>query len=153
MSSAMKSISVINGPNLNLLGTRQPHIYGSTTLQEIEAQIREAAATRGYEIRSFQSNSEGALIDEIQTAQKHCTGMIINAGAYTHTSIGIADALHSFSGPIVEVHLSNIFAREQFRRHSYISPVAAGVISGFGAASYALALEALITLLARGTEK
>lgn len=142
-----KQILLLNGPNLNLLGERNPDIYGKETLADIEKRLAEKAKTCGLTVRAIQSNSEGALIDAVHQARKDCAGMIINPGAYSHTSIALRDAVETFSGPIVEVHLSNIYKREAFRHHSYISPLAAGVICGLGPQGYDLALEALLRLL------
>ncbi|UCE87895.1 MAG: type II 3-dehydroquinate dehydratase [Deltaproteobacteria bacterium] len=140
-------ILVVHGPNLNLLGTREPEIYGTTTLEEIDAMLRERAKASRAEIESFQSNHEGALIDRIQQAGSRIEGLLINPGALTHTSVALRDALAALAVPIVEVHLSNIHRREAFRRHSYVSDVALGVITGFGAQSYSLGLEALLDAL------
>lgn len=137
------TLFILNGPNLNLLGTREPGVYGSTTLAEIEADCRQAAEKLSLAVDFRQSNKEGELVDWIQEAGQAARGIIINPGAYTHTSIALADALAAVGLPTAEVHLSNIFAREPFRRHSYVSPVAVGVITGFGATGYILALEAL----------
>lgn len=138
-----KSVLVLNGPNLNLLGTREPEIYGATTLADIETKCRDLAGSLDLKIDFFQSNHEGELIDAIhQSAGRH-NGIIFNAGAYTHTSVALHDALKGVALPCVEVHLSNTFAREEFRHNSYISPVALGVICGFGITSYLLALQAL----------
>lgn len=142
------TIFVLNGPNLNLLGTREPAIYGTTTLAEIETGLRERGKAIGFEIVFRQSNHEGVLVDWIQEARQSATGLIINAGAYTHTSIALRDALAALDVPIVEVHLSNLFRREDFRRHSHISPMALGLICGFGAHGYWLALDALSEKLA-----
>ena len=139
----MTSILILNGPNLNLLGTRQPEVYGHTTLADIEALCAEKAAGLGVSISFHQSNSEGAMIDLIHAARGTHDGIILNAGAYTHTSIAIMDALSSVALPVVELHLSNIHSREEFRHRSFVAPVALGVICGFGAAGYPLALEAL----------
>ena len=139
----MSSILVLNGPNLNLLGTRQPEVYGSTTLADIEKLCRAEASDLGLEIDFMQSNYEGALIDAIHGAKGVHAGLIINAGAYTHSSIAIMDAVHSVALPVVEVHLSNTSSREDFRHQSYLSKAATGVIAGFGAASYTLAVRAL----------
>lgn len=143
----MTSILILNGPNLNLLGTRQPEVYGATTLKDIEAMCREHAARRNAELEFAQSNCEGALIDHIHAAKGRHRGIILNAGAYTHTSIALMDAIASVELPVVELHLSNVHAREEFRHHSYIAKVAVGVICGFGAAGYPLAMDALLTHL------
>ncbi|MEP5152490.1 type II 3-dehydroquinate dehydratase [Planktotalea sp.] len=134
-------VLILNGPNLNLLGTRQPEVYGSTTLSDIEAMCR--AHAPNADITFEQSNHEGVMIDTIHSAKATQDGIILNAGAYTHTSVALHDALASVELPCVEVHLSNIHAREAFRHHSYIAPVALGQIAGFGAQSYTLALDAL----------
>ena len=136
-------IFVLNGPNLNLLGTREPDIYGSATLADVESDCRKAAEKLGFEIDFRQSNKEGDLVDWIQEAGRSAKGIVINPGAYSHTSIAIHDALAGVAIPAIEVHISNIFARERFRRHSYVSPVAAGVISGLGPYGYTMALDAL----------
>ena len=145
-------IAVLNGPNLNLLGQREPDIYGRTTLPEIEAMVREAARTHAVEIDWFQSNHEGALVDRIQAARSDGTRFIvINPAAYTHTSVAIRDALAGVALPFIEVHLSNIHRREPFRHHSYLSDLAVGVICGLGANGYRLAVRhALESLGAAG---
>jgi 3-dehydroquinate dehydratase-2 len=143
MVTRMTSILILNGPNLNLLGTRQPEVYGHTTLADIEALCMDAAKSLGCSMAFEQSNSEGALIDAIHAARGKYDGIILNAGAYTHTSIALMDALASVEIPTIEVHLSNIHAREEFRHTSYISKVALGVICGFGVKGYPLALKAL----------
>lgn len=134
---------LVNGPNLNLLGTRQPEVYGATTLSEIEAAVTAVAADFGFAVRAVQSNHEGALIDAIHAARGECAGIIINPGAYSHTSIAIRDALSSVDLPVVEVHLSNIYAREEFRHHSFVSGVADAVIAGAGPAGYEYAVRYL----------
>jgi len=140
-------ILLIHGPNLNMLGTREPEVYGRLTLDEINAKVNKLGEENGAEIRAFQSNSEGALIDAIQDAVKWADGIVINPGAYTHYSYAIRDALSSVHLPTVEVHLSNIHAREEFRNHSVISPVVAGCIAGFGIRSYTCGILALIGIL------
>jgi len=139
----MKTVYVLNGPNLNLLGAREPSTYGTATLADIEAQLRALAQARGAKIEFRQSNSEGDLVSWIQEAGQAGAPVILNAGAYTHTSIAIHDAIRGAKAEVIEVHLSNTHARENFRHHSYISPVAKGVILGFGARSYELALQSL----------
>ena len=136
-------ILVLHGPSLNLLGTREPEIYGHQTLDDINAAIKAHAQTLGLSVDCRQSNHEGQLIDWVHGARGTAQGLIINAGAYTHTSIALADAVTAVSLPLVEVHLSNIFAREAFRHHSWLSPIAIGLICGFGAQGYLLALDAL----------
>jgi len=140
-------VLVVHGPNLNLLGTREPEIYGSTALEEIHAELASAAKAWGAELEFFQSNHEGALIDRIQEAHSWADGVLINPGGLTHTSVSLRDALVATRLPVVEVHLSNVFAREEFRQRSLVSPIAVGVISGFGPLSYRLGLEALLARL------
>ena len=135
---------LLNGPNLNLLGQREPGIYGSGTLASIEDGLRQEAAAAGAELDCFQSHFEGALVDRIHRAMGTSQGILINAGAYTHTSIALRDALLGVAIPYVELHLSNTHARESFRHHSYLADRAVGVVSGFGALSYSLALQGLI---------
>jgi len=134
---------VINGPNLNMLGVREPGIYGAQGLDEINAGLETLAAELGVAVEFFQSNSEGELVSAVQGALGRAKGIVLNAGAYTHTSVALRDAISAVGLPVVEVHLSNVHAREEFRHHSYLAPVALGVIAGFGAESYSLALRAL----------
>jgi len=141
-------VFVLNGPNLNMLGRREPEIYGATTLPEIEAKCRSAGESLGLAIDFRQTNQEGLLVDWIQEAAEKAKGVVINPGAYTHTSVALRDAVRGAGIPVIEVHLSNIFARESFRRHSHVSPVAVGVICGFGPQGYLLALEAMKGLIA-----
>jgi 3-dehydroquinate dehydratase II len=142
-----KTIYVLNGPNLNLLGTREPEIYGSTSLEEIHAELGSVAKAWDAELEFFQSNHEGALIDRIQEASSWADGILINPAGLSHMSVSLRDALAATRLPVIEVHLSNIFAREEFRRHSTISAVAVGVVSGLGPIGYRLALEALLERL------
>lgn len=139
----MTSILIVNGPNLNLLGTRQPEVYGAKTLSDVEALCRKTAERLGATVRFFQSNHEGALIDEIHAARSQDDGIVLNAGAYSHTSIALHDAILSAQVPTIEVHVSNIHAREPFRHRSFITPAAIGMISGLGIFGYALAVEAM----------
>ena len=143
----MTSILILNGPNLNLLGTREPGIYGHTTLADIEADCQAHAQAAGVALRCVQSNHEGVLVDEIQGAKGSHDGIILNAGAYTHTSIALADAISAVGLPTIELHISNIHAREGFRSKSYIAPVALGQICGLGTPGYIVALEAMIAHL------
>jgi 3-dehydroquinate dehydratase-2 len=138
-----RRLLLVNGPNLNLLGTREPDIYGTVTLADIEKLATATAAEFGLDLRAVQSNHEGALIDEIHHARLDCCGVVINAGALTHTSLAIADALSAVDLPVAEVHLSNIHRRESFRHHSYISAVAEMVVVGAGAEGYAVAVRHL----------
>lgn len=137
-------IAVLNGPNLNLLGQREPEVYGRTSLAEIEAMVRQAAGPLGAEVDWFQTNHEGALVDAVQGLRGRADGALINAAALTHSSLALRDALLAVRVPFVELHLSNIFAREPERRHSVIADLAVGMITGFGAQSYLLALQALV---------
>ncbi|MCC6304442.1 MAG: type II 3-dehydroquinate dehydratase [Rhodobacteraceae bacterium] len=143
-----KTVWILNGPNLNLLGRRQPEIYGRETLADVEAACRVLGEGLGLEVRLFQSNHEGAIVEEIHAAREAAHGIVINAGAYTHTSIAILDALNAFAGPVIEVHISNVHRREAFRHHSYIALRADGVIAGLGTEGYAAALRRMATLLA-----
>lgn len=138
------SILVLHGPNLNLLGQREPGVYGSVTLDQINHLLEQLGHSLQADVSTLQSNHEGVLVDAIHEARGRHEGILINAGAYTHTSVAIRDALAGVALPTVEVHLSNIYRREEFRHHSYIAPVAIGQISGFGAQSYCLGLQALI---------
>jgi 3-dehydroquinate dehydratase-2 len=145
--SARFKILVLHGPNLNLLGIREPGVYGSTTLEGINLALTALAAELCVELKILQSNHEGTLVDAIQGAMGECQGILINPAAYTHTSVAIRDAVAAVALPTVEVHLSNIHAREAFREHSYLAPVAVGQISGFGADSYLLGLRGLVKRL------
>lgn len=138
--------AVINGPNLNLLGEREPHIYGSTTLADLEKSCAPVADELGCELTWFQSNHEGGIIDELQRIRGEVRGIVINAAAYTHTSIAIRDAVASLSVPFIEVHISNVHTREAFRHHSYLSEFASGVIVGCGTQGYELAVRRLVAL-------
>jgi 3-dehydroquinate dehydratase-2 len=146
---ARKPVLVLNGPNLNMLGKRQPKIYGRETLADVEKACRVEAARLGLAIEFAQSNHEGVLVDLIQAARDKNSAIVINAGAYTHTSVALLDALNAAELPAVEVHISNIYKRESFRHHSYISPAAVGVIAGLGTQGYLVALQALARLLKR----
>ena len=139
----MKKIAIINGPNLNLLGVREPGVYGSTSMESYFAELRQRFEGRA-ELTYFQSNCEGAIIDEIHRVGFSAAGIVLNAGAYTHTSIAIADAIRAVSAPVVEVHISNVHKREEFRSRSMLSGACLGVIRGFGLDSYRLAIEALL---------
>lgn len=144
------TVFVLNGPNLNMLGVREPSIYGGKTLEEIGGDCVAAGEAIGLAVDFRQTNHEGELVDWIQEAASRAEGVVLNPGAYTHTSVAIHDAIRAAGRPVIEVHLSNIFAREAFRHHSYVSPVAAGVICGLGPAGYILALDALRHLIAKG---
>ncbi len=148
----MIKILVLHGPNLNMLGTREPEIYGKTTLEQINDKLRGLAANLNSEVETFQSNSEGELIDMIQKKSSSIDGLIINFGAYTHYSIALRDAISGASKPTIEVHLSNIYARELFRHRSVTAPVCRGMITGLGWRGYLLALEALVGLIQDGEE-
>jgi 3-dehydroquinate dehydratase II len=149
LPSAESSIMVLHGPNLNLLGLREPGIYGASTLLEIDSHLAELGKSLKVEVSSFQSNHEGMLVDAIHAARDRHQGLLINAAAYTHTSVAIRDAIAAVQIPTVEVHLSNIYKREEFRHHSYLAPLVIGQISGFGANSYYLGLRALVSYLGR----
>ena len=140
-------VVILNGPNLNLLGKRQPEIYGHDTLADVEAECRRVGAELGLAIEFRQSNREYELIDWIHDARERAAAIVINPAAFTHTSVAILDALHAFDGPIIEVHISNVHSREEFRRHSYVSGVASGVIVGCGTQGYTLALRRIATLV------
>ncbi|MET1034598.1 MAG: type II 3-dehydroquinate dehydratase [Arthrobacter sp.] len=142
-----RKILVLNGPNLNLLGTREPAIYGNQTLADVEELCREAAAGAGFGLGFLQSNHEGVLIDALHAARGEAAGIVLNPGAFTHTSVAIADAISGIGLPVVEVHISNVHRREPFRHHSYVSPVAAAVIVGAGTNGYRLAIHHLASLV------
>lgn len=140
-------VLILHGPNLNLLGVREPGVYGAVSLAEIEVRLTRLAAELGAEVEFFQSNSEGALVDRVQAAWGHCDGIVINPAAYTHTSIALRDALLATALPFVEVHLSNVYARESFRQKSLLADAACGTVCGFGPASYELGLRGLVAHL------
>ncbi len=146
----MPKILILNGPNLNLLGQREPEIYGYETLKDIEALCLERGSQHGLEIAFIQSNHEGVLIDQMQASRGDCQAMILNAGALTHSSVALLDAVRGIDIPVIEVHLSNPYARESYRRRSYLSPAAYGVICGFGSQSYLLALDAVAKIVMQG---
>ena len=143
----IKKLYILNGPNLNLLGTREPEKYGHTSLENVKSLCNEKCISNELDLHFFQSNFEGEIIDEIHKANNNACGIIINAGALTHTSIGILDALTIFDGPKIEIHITNVYAREDFRHKSFISPVATGIIAGLGVNSYILAIEAIKELI------
>jgi len=140
-------VFVLNGPNLNLLGKRQPHIYGHETLADVEAECRKTGAAEGLDIRFHQSNREYEIIDWVHEAREIAGGIVINPAAFTHTSVAILDALNTFEGPVIEVHISNVHKREAFRHHSYVSLRADGVIAGLGTQGYTLALQRVARLI------
>ena len=140
-------ILVVNGPNLNLLGTREPDVYGTLTLEKINEELVLYSQSLGVEIEFFQSNIEGEIVDKIQQSRSDCQGIVINPAAYTHTSVAIRDVIAAVDMPAIEVHISNIHKREEFRKHSYIAPVCIGQIAGFGLDSYKLGLEAIVNFL------
>jgi 3-dehydroquinate dehydratase II len=143
-----KTVYVLNGPNLNLLGTREPETYGRATLEDVEKLCREAARRHGFEVKFRQSNHEGEIVGSIQEAgAAGAAGIVINAGAYTHTSVAIRDAIAAVEVPVIEVHISNVFARERFRHRSHIAPVAKASLCGFGVDGYALAIDGLAALI------
>ena len=144
-----RQITLLNGPNLNMLGQRQPEIYGRETLADVEKVCANIAAAAGFNLDARQSNHEGQLVDWIQAARDASEGIVINPGAYSHTSIAILDALNAFDGPVLEVHVSSIHRRESFRHHSYVTQRAEGVIAGFGVQGYELAMQRMVTLLQR----
>ncbi|MEQ9326443.1 MAG: type II 3-dehydroquinate dehydratase [Rhodospirillales bacterium] len=143
-----KMIYILNGPNLNLLGKREPNIYGHETLQDVEANCRKTGQSLGLDCRLMQSNHEGQIVDWVHEAREQAAGIIINPAALTHTSVAVLDALNTFEGPVLEVHISNVHKRESFRHHSYVSLRAEGVIAGFGVQGYELAMRRMATLLA-----
>jgi 3-dehydroquinate dehydratase-2 len=147
----MRRVLVLNGPNLNLLGQREPELYGRTTLADVEALCQAAGARLGLEVDCRQSNHEGVLVDWVQAARGAYAALILNAGAYSHTSVALHDALRALDVPIIEVHVSNIYRRESFRHHSYVSLAATGVICGLGVDGYRLALEAAARLAGEGS--
>ena len=146
----MKKILIIHGPNLNLLGKREPEIYGTTTIKSIDSALKEVAKSHGVELETYQSNHEGEIVSKIGAADDVFDAIVINPAAYTHTSVAIRDAVAAIRIPVIEVHLSNIYAREEFRRESLVAPVAKGQVSGFGAKSYELGLLAAINILKTG---
>ena len=143
----MMNILLINGPNLNLLGTREPEVYGHKSLSDVEQDLMQSAKNKGTNLECFQSNHEGEIVDKIHDSVSRIQGILINAGAFTHTSISIRDALIGSNIPFVELHISNIFGREEFRKESFLTDKAVGIISGFGVSSYSLALDGIIGYL------
>ncbi|MCJ7622959.1 MAG: type II 3-dehydroquinate dehydratase [Anaerolineaceae bacterium] len=148
----MLTILILHGPNLNLLGKREPEVYGSLTLKDIDQRLAAWGEQAGCEVKTYQSNHEGVLIDHIHDAQEWAKGVIINPGGFTHTSVALRDAIAGIDIPVIEVHISNVHAREEFRRHSMLSPVCAGSITGFGWKSYLLALYALRDIFNEGSK-
>lgn len=144
-----RRILLVNGPNLNLLGTREPDVYGEETLEDVEALVTRVAADFGLEVRAVQSNHEGVLLDAIHEARTDCAGIVINPGAFTHTSVALRDAISAVALPTAEVHISNVHTREEFRHHSFISAIAACVIVGCGVQGYELAVRRIATLIAQ----
>jgi len=143
----MAGILILHGPNLNLIGQREPEIYGRTTLSEIDQRLKISGEEFGLEVRTFQANGEGALIDALHDAQDWASGVVFNPGGYTHTSVALRDAVAGITIPVVEIHISNVYAREEFRHQSLISPVCTGKITGFGWRSYLLGLQALFWMI------
>ncbi|NVK35825.1 MAG: type II 3-dehydroquinate dehydratase [Rhodobacteraceae bacterium] len=143
----MRKVFILNGPNLNLLGKRQPEIYGHETLQDVEMACRQIASAAGHDIRLLQSNAEHQLIDWVHEARESASGIIINPAAFTHTSVAILDALNAFEGPVIEVHISNVHKRESFRHHSFVSGRADGIIIGCGVQGYELALQRILKII------
>ena len=144
------AILVLNGPNLNLLGSREPAVYGQTSLQEVEAELRELGTALGARVDFVQSNHEGVLVDAVQAARGRYQGLVVNLGGYTHSSVALRDAFAASEIPFVEIHVSNVYDREGFRRRSLVAPLAAGVVIGFGPAGYRLALRGLVARLGLG---
>jgi len=149
LARSLPRIVVIHGPNLNLLGTREPEIYGRTSLQKIDEDLRARGTELGLTVETFQSNHEGAIVDKVQQLRGVASGLIVNAGGLTHTSVSLRDAIAAVQMPVVEVHLSNLYKREAFRHHSFLAPVCTGQIAGLGAIGYLLALEALAEILSQ----
>jgi 3-dehydroquinate dehydratase II len=146
-------VLVLHGPNLNLLGTREPEVYGRVTLEQIDADLRAAAGALKLEVETYQSNHEGALVDRVQAARDEFSAIVINPGGYTHTSVALRDALAAVGLPVIEVHLSNVAAREEFRQKSLIAPISVGQVVGLGAFGYRLALEAAAHILEKGSAR
>ncbi len=152
MNNVRPRVLVIHGPNLNLLGRRETHVYGSQTLEEIDGRLQKKAAELGFDLDIVQTNHEGVMVETIQKAMRDYAGVVINPAAFTHYSIAVRDALAAVPVPIIEVHLSNIYSREEFRRHSVVAPVVEGQISGLGPSGYLLALEALVEMVGGGKQ-